>query len=637
MTQEHKILTVVGARPQFVKAAVISRRLREMGDAAPFREVLVHTGQHYDAAMSDVFFRELAIPDPGYHLGVGSAPSHVQIGAMVQALGEVLATERPDALLVYGDTHSTLSAAVAAVHAGVPVVHVEAGERIYRRRDVPEEVNRVLCDHAASLCLAITRRGERYLRREGMSPRRVRFVGDPMLDLFEWGRERVHRYATVSPETFGLTVGGYALATLHRAQNTVSREVLTSLLETLDRAPVPVLLAMHPRVRDLLARWGWTPSGSLRLTEPMGYFDFLRMLLDCAMCVTDSGGVSREAYFARKLSIVPMENCWWPEVVESGWAVEAGTSPERILEAMTSVPAPETYQEGLFGDADSATHIIAAVGELVRSGRRDGVWHRRGAFPELPPHTPTRFTIAEYRRLVSRLQRRGYEFLPFGQAAAASAAGKPFVLMRHDIDFDLQAALRVAQVEAEQGVASTFFFMVRTEHYSVFSARGSETVRRILDLGHHLGLHFDPAAYGPDATKAELAAAVGREAAMLSAWFGQDVEIVSFHRPAPGVVAGDREISAPLPNTYLPEFCRDMAYYSDSRGRWGHGEPTGTEAFERGQPLQILTHPLWWNEMATTPFEVLMQFVDDRTVALDDSAGANCEVYRTTPVLVEPS
>jgi UDP-N-acetylglucosamine 2-epimerase len=622
---DKKVLTVVGARPQFVKAAVISRRLAELGRGAPFREVLVHTGQHYDVAMSDVFFQELGMPEPRHHLGVGSAAPHRQLAAVLQGVGEVIGTERPDALLVYGDTNSTLGAALAAVHAGVPVVHAEAGERIYRRAQVPEETNRVLTDNAASLCLTSTRRAERYLLREGMSPERVRFVGDPMYDLFQWAVPRVRAAASASPAAFGVEAGGYALSTIHRVQNTSSPDVLLPLLETLDQAPLPVLLPVHPRVWDLLREWGWSPTGRLKLIGPQGYFDFLRLLLDCAICVTDSGGVTREAYFARRPCVVPMENCWWPEVVEAGWAVESGTSRERILEALERFPAPVEYPEGLFGDGDAATRVVDEVGALVQRGG-EGAWHRMGTFDTLPRSEPTALTHAGYGRLLDRFRYAGYHFRSFPEAGAAAAEGERFVLMRHDIDFDIGAAVPIAEAEAERAVRATYFFMLRTEHYNVLSADGTAMVRRILELGHHLGLHFDCASYPAGWTPGELAAAVGREARLLGDWFGRPVEIVSFHRPDARVLAGDPAVSAPLPHTNLPELTRETTNFSDSRGHWPHGDPTASEAFDQGRPLHVVTDPHWWRERPTHAFQVLLELLDERTAVLDRSTAANWAV-----------
>src|SRR5437879_1276924 len=509
-----KLLTVVGARPQFVKAAVISRYLRESDAGGRMQEILVHTGQHYDLQMSDVFFRELEIPTPQHNLQVGSGTSSAQLSVMIERLGPVLEAERPDMVLVYGDTHSTLAAALVAAHMNVPVIHVEAGERIYRRFLVPEETNRVLTDNVASLCLTCSQRATSYLLREGMAPERVRFVGDPMYELFLWAKQRFARFASVTAASCGVEPQRYFLATIHRAQNTRDIATVVNLFKALDQAPLPVLLPVHPRVSRLLSDSNWTPSGSLRLLEPLGYFDFLSLLFDCYGTITDSGGVSRESFYAGKPCIVPMQNCWWPEVVEAGWICEAGPDPQKVLEATRSFRPPDTAPQGLFGDGHSAEKIVREIVSFVEE-KQEPRWHRLGACSDLPAACFTAFIFDGYRRLIDGLKSAGYRFLTFPKAQAALNDNTPFALLRHDIDMELEAALKLAEIEAEAGVQATYFFLVRTETYNLFSSAGIATISNILKMGHHLGLHFDCASYDAESSVENLRAACGREAALL--------------------------------------------------------------------------------------------------------------------------
>ncbi len=624
-----KVLTVVGARPQFVKAAVVSRHLRILAGNAPFNEVLVHTGQHYDHLMSDVFFQQLEMTPAARNLEVGSSSPAQQLALMMERLDLVFREEQPDAVLVYGDTNSTLAAAIVSTRYDIPLVHVEAGERIFRRREVPEEVNRVLTDHAASLCLTSTQRATSYLLREGMSPERVRFVGDPMFDLFTWARTNLARLTVVSPETLGVAPDGYHLATIHRAQNTSSREALIPLLEALDRSSLPVLLPVHPRVRDLLRKWRWQPRANLRLVEPLGYFDFLAALLSCRKVVTDSGGVTREAFFARRPCIVPMENSWWVEIAEAGWALETGSDTEALTEALESFTPPNEAPEGLFGDGHSADRIVREVNELLAgTAAHNAAWHPHGTFEVLPQARATNFTHRNYRVFLQRFIDAGYEFAPFDKGAELLETGKPFVLLRHDVDLDLHRALRIAEIEADAGVHSTFFLLVRTDHYNLFSAESTDVVRRLLVLGHYLGLHFDVAAY-PNATAAEdLAAACAQEVTLLQSWFEREITMVSYHRPSALVLTGDRALSHPLPHTYMHLNTRSIRYMSDSRGQWREGEPTLTDTFRERKPFHILTHPIWWNERPTTPYEALQQYVHDQRRALELSVARNSASYR---------
>ncbi|HRJ45036.1 MAG: hypothetical protein KJZ86_22040 [Caldilineaceae bacterium] len=237
------------------------------------------------------------------------------------------------------------------------------------------------------------------------------------------------------------------------------------------------------------------------------------------------------------------------------------------------------------------------------------------------------FTHAGYRILLSRLLAAGYTPAAFGEGEGLLARGARFVLLRHDIDFDLTPALAMARIEAEMGLFSTWFVLVRTEHYNPFSAESSRILGEILGMGHRLGLHFDCAAY-PDATADQLNAACGKEAALLEDWFGVDVPVVSFHRPTPALVGSDGALTAPRLHTYMPLFCGPIHYRADSRGLWRYGEPLDSPAFLAGKPLHLLVHPIWWRENETTPVQTLYDFIDCRNRQLEASVASNSTVYQ---------
>ena len=237
------------------------------------------------------------------------------------------------------------------------------------------------------------------------------------------------------------------------------------------------------------------------------------------------------------------------------------------------------------------------------------------------------FTYGRYRKLLQEFADRGYAFVPFSDAQDLLARRSMFVLIRHDVDFDLDKALRMARLEARCGVSATYFFMVRTEHYNVLSRDGSQVVSGILDLGHHLGLHFDRAAYPDGADVRFLASACATEARILGEWFGRRISIVSYHRPDRIVLSGEPAVSAPLQHTYMPLYIREISYYSDSRGEWKFGDPTASGAFEQGRPMHVLVHPIWWDEHQGPPQRALADFVARRTEALEASVELNCSVY----------
>ncbi|MDP3766300.1 MAG: UDP-N-acetylglucosamine 2-epimerase (non-hydrolyzing) [Nanoarchaeota archaeon] len=623
-----KILTVVGTRPQIVKAAVISRYIRQI-KLQPFEEVLVHTGQHYDFLLSDIFFKELGLQKPKYNLDVGSHEPAKQVALMLERLDNVIKKELPNLILVYGDTNSTLAASICSMYRDVPLVHVEAGERMYRRNKVPEEYNRVLADNAAFMCLTCTKRAQDYLVREGMCPDRVRFVGDPMYDLFKWAVNRLDK-SKITYKSLGLEKGNYHLSTIHRVENTSDYKKTVSLLSTLDASSKPVVLPVHPRLRKILKSLKWYPKNNLRIIEPLGYFEFLSLLLNCDKCVTDTGGVTREAFFARKPCIIPMSNSWWADIVEAGWALESGNDYKMLADALEFFTPPAKAPENLFGDGNSAKRIVEEISNTLEKNELEGKWHRHGNFYSFPDEKPRAgsFTYFDYENIVHKLKSKGYKFAAFHEAEGMLEKKKPFVLMRHDVDMDLEAALQLARLEAKLGAISTYFFLIRTEHYNVFSKEGSEIISGILKLGHHLGLHLDCAQYPKNLSIKEISKACSKEAEMLEGWFGKPVRIVSYHRPDDKVLSGNQNVSSPRKHTYMPIYNKKIKYFSDSNGKWKFGLPAESDEFKQGLPLHILVHPVWWNENSVSGYETLLRLVQKKNDALEHSIAKNCSIYR---------
>lgn len=238
------------------------------------------------------------------------------------------------------------------------------------------------------------------------------------------------------------------------------------------------------------------------------------------------------------------------------------------------------------------------------------------------------FTYAAYRQFIRDYLAKDYHFGSFADAAVTKSDLRGLVLLRHDIDFDIATARAMAEIEADEGVQATYFFLLRTKHYNVLSKEDTADVRKILDLGHHLGLHFDCGAYPTDASSAQLAGACQTEVTLLRTWFGCPVEIVSYHRPSPLVLTGDPELSAPLPHTYTARFTKDMRYCSDSRGEWHYGDPRGTPEFAERMAMHILIHPIWWNQAYQTNVQTLECWLKRHVESLEESMAANCAVYR---------
>ena len=308
-----KILSVVGARPQFIKAAPVSKALAARGD---LHEVIVHTGQHFDDNMSSTFFDELALPAPAYQLGIHGGSHGAMTGRMMIALEEVMLREQPRAVLVYGDTNSTLAGALSAAKLRIPIGHVEAGLRSFDQ--MPEEINRTVTDRVSHWLFCPTANAVDNLASEGLT-RGVHFVGDVMYDVSLMMRERARASSTIL-KRLGLTPGGFQLATLHRAENTDNRDALLRALHYLDQAAreAPLLLPLHPRTCAAIARFG-LDFGAIRAVDPVGYIDMTALLDGCSRVLTDSGGLQKEAYFFRKPCITLRDVTEWRETVDAGW------------------------------------------------------------------------------------------------------------------------------------------------------------------------------------------------------------------------------------------------------------------------------------------------------------------------------
>lgn len=350
-----RIVTVVGARPQFVKAAVLSRLL-ERTDGV--EEVLVHTGQHYDDAMSDVFFRELDLRRPDHSLGIGSGSHGEQTGRMLAAVERVLLETEPDAVVVYGDTNSTLAGALAAAKLHVPVAHVEAGLRSFDRR-MPEEVNRCVTDHLATWHLCPTDVAVANLAAEGIT-HNVHQVGDVMCDAV--------RYYAAQPGECPVPVGDderFALCTIHRAANTDDESRMRSIWSALGELAreITIVLPLHPRTRHVLDRFGLVAPPGLRLVEPVSYRTMLELERRSALIVTDSGGVQKEAYMHGKPCVTLRDETEWTETVDAGWNELVGANEPTILTAARRFlsAGPPTARPSLYGEGDAGERIVAIV------------------------------------------------------------------------------------------------------------------------------------------------------------------------------------------------------------------------------------------------------------------------------------
>ena len=343
-----KIVTIIGARPQFIKAATLSRVVRGRND---IKEIIIHTGQHYDINMSQIFFKELDIPAPDINLEVGSGLHGKQTGKMLEGIEEALIDNPPDWVLVYGDTNSTLAGALAAAKLDIPVAHVEAGLRSFNRT-MPEEINRITTDHISRLLFAPTLHAMQLLDKEGLSDRAI-LSGDVMFDSILYYKEIARQRFSVN-QIIDVDLGKYYLATIHRQENTDNFKNLQSIFLAFSELDMPVIIPLHPRTLKMMDEVSY--RSNVKIIPPVGYLEMITLLDNCYKVLTDSGGLQKEAFFLQKPCITLRDETEWIETLEDGWNFIAGADKQKILD---NINLPQTgNQKNFFGDGKASEKIV---------------------------------------------------------------------------------------------------------------------------------------------------------------------------------------------------------------------------------------------------------------------------------------
>jgi len=358
-----KLITIVGARPQFIKAATLSRELRQHPG---IEERLLHTGQHFDANMSDIFFAELEMAPPAYNLGIHAASHGEMTGRMLIGIEGVLLNEKPDIVLVYGDTDSTLAGALAAAKLHIPIAHVEAGLRSFNRA-MPEEINRVVTDHLASLLFAPTPTAVKNLRDENRPEQGIIHCGDIMFDAALHACEQMDEGSLL--EAYGLRSKSYALATLHRAENTDHPDRLLNWLHAFDEAAAdrPLLLPLHPRTRKRMEALGKSPADfpHIRFLDPIGYTAMAVLTKHAALVMTDSGGLQKEAYFHKVPGLILRNETEWVELIETGWSRLVECDVQGLAGALQDFTPSQPWRADIFGDGETGAKIAASLPQFL--------------------------------------------------------------------------------------------------------------------------------------------------------------------------------------------------------------------------------------------------------------------------------
>jgi UDP-N-acetylglucosamine 2-epimerase len=348
-----RVVSIVGARPQFIKLAAVSRALRTCHE-----EIILHTGQHYDYGMSEQFFQELGIPEPGYHLNCGSGLHGAQTARMLEAIEQVLLKERPEMVMVYGDTNSTLAGTLAASKLHIPIAHVEAGLRSFNRA-MPEEINRVVTDHLSDKLFCPTVTACQHLHDEGIT-RGVEMVGDVMYDLLLHVQPALNVRVRELLPSLHITERGYILVTVHRPANTDDELAMSNIASALNALEMPVIFPLHPRTRDRIERYRLAWGEHITFIEPVGYLDMLALERSAYRILTDSGGVQKEAFLLGIPCVTMREETEWPETLEAGWNILTGNSPAAIIAAL-NLPQSQQPRGNPFGEGDAAERIARGL------------------------------------------------------------------------------------------------------------------------------------------------------------------------------------------------------------------------------------------------------------------------------------
>ena len=358
------IVTIIGARPQFIKAAVLSRLIRTKKWKEKFKETIIHTGQHYDENMSNIFFKELDIPHPDIHLNIVSNTHGEMTGRMLIQTESELIRLKPDLINVYGDTNSTLAGALAAAKLNIPIAHIEAGLRSFSR-NMPEEQNRIITDHLSTWLFCPTKTAIKNLQRENIN-QNIYNVGDIMLDaslfyskiISDEKSSGLSRIKWIKSLQVAIENGNYALATIHRAENTDNVDSITSIIDALNELKTIIILPLHPRTKKIINRLGIKLHSNIIVIDPIGYFEMLELEMNCSCIITDSGGIQKEAYFLQKPCITLRDQTEWIETIDSGWNILVGSNKDKIINAFSLVKSGQKQTKCLFGKGNTGQRIL---------------------------------------------------------------------------------------------------------------------------------------------------------------------------------------------------------------------------------------------------------------------------------------
>lgn len=608
-------LIITGNRPQLTKLAPLVRE----ATVTNLKFKTCYTDQHYSAELKSNITSELGL-DFDFVLERNCRDKYSsEFSRVFDGLMKLLDKERFDAIVGLGDTNTTVAAGLAAHWKNLPFIHIEGGERLYNRDNVPEEFNRILADNCAALTICASRKSYQNLINEGFDESRAVFCGDLMYDNY-----KMLSYENEAQSDTDGEDSNFIVCTIHRAENTDNIQRFTLLIQQLIDAPILVKLFAHPRIHamlnDLDIKLG-ERVGNLICLPAVTPKRLLRELESCQYVITDSGGLSREAMFAKKYCYTLMPSTWWPEAIELGLGKAIDTNLDNLPEKIDCPNVNDENIEWHFGNGSAAKEIVAQL-HTYKLNLSDVKWAKYCDFSSLPKFVDrTEFTYDYYIKFILDIISQGYESCNPGNF---KINGSKQLFLRHDIDFCVEAALRFAEVERQHGISSNYYFMLNTEHYNLLAKSNRDRLTRISELGHTIGLHFDCAGFD-DHT--EIDSAIKSEASILSDLLGKSVDTISFHRPNEDIVLNTFKPSGQFLNCYDKSAFKNFEYISDSSGFWNYGSPTERISQSGHNNIQLLTHPIWWGNAPRTPHYNLTNLLYDKMAIQAISFRDNCRSF----------
>lgn len=617
------VYIVVGNRPQYIKAAIFLNSLKKKH----IKYKLIDTNQHYDKNLSNNFFKELKIPKPVINLKIGSHLNSLAVSKIIEKL-QINIKTKPDGILVFGDTNSTLAASLYGALNYIPVFHSEGGERLYRRNQLPEEINRCTADSLSSLIFTSSLKAKNNLIMEGIHQKKIIFTGDVIFDLYKKSKKIIIKKELFYLKKYNLKKNKYIFCTIHREENT-NKVKFKDFFNTLKKTNKKFIISLHPRLKKILNK-DYFKSKNIKFIDPSGYLETQCLIKGASKIISDSGGITRESFFSKKFFIVLLKHTWWSEAANLGWSVNCKIDNLKKLKSLILLNnKPKYHDTSEFGNGRSSILIDKGINFYFKKTKQSEIWNKITSYNLIPENTERKFSYSYYQDVIKLFREKNYRFIFFDDKNYNKNHNK--IILRHDVNFDLNKALNLAKIEKSINIKSTYFFLLSNKNYNIFNHSNLKIIKKIESLGHKIGLHFDFDNY-PNSTNDETLTFLKNEIKCINFLLNTKIKYLSIHRPSMFFLKNfkNKKKIFGLVNTYYKGFTTGkFKYLSDSNGSWREGDPI---SFFNNNKIklsyQILTHPFWWNKYPKNQFEILKDFLVDKENEIVNNSKNNCKFFK---------